>query len=108
MLRGRLLFANGFMLEFMEYLHEGKMDRKGEMIFRCDNAPHHSIATFPYHKHLPFAITESEERGILDVLSEVEVLISEGRASPKMSGEPSGLAVLPSLLRLLWPSWKDH
>jgi hypothetical protein len=85
MLRGRLLFADGLMLEFMEYLHEDSrlkyrfhlMDREGKMVFRYDNAPHHDIATFPHHKHLPFAIAESTEKGILDVLSEVEVLISE-------------------------------
>jgi hypothetical protein len=86
MLRGRLLFVDGSMLEFMEYLHEGirlkyrfhLMDRHGEMVFRYDNTPHHDIATFPHHKHLPSAIAESKEKGVLDVLSEVEVLISEG------------------------------
>ena len=86
MLRGRLLFVDGSMLEFMEYLHEGirlkyrfhLMDRYGEMVFRYDNAPHHDIATFPHHKHLQSAIVESKEKGFLDVLSEVEVLISEG------------------------------
>jgi hypothetical protein len=74
------------MLEFMEYLHEENrfkyrfhlIDRDGEMVFRYDNAPHHDIATFPHHKHLHSGIAESKEKGLLDVLSEVDVLISEG------------------------------
>ncbi len=47
------------------------------MIFRYDNAPHHNVSTFPHHKHLADSVVGSEERGIVDVLSEVEHLISK-------------------------------
>jgi hypothetical protein len=49
------------------------------MVFRYDNAPNHDIATFPHHKHLKSAIAESKEKGVLDVLSEVEVLILKAK-----------------------------
>lgn len=83
MLRGRLLFVDGSMLEFMEYLQRERrlkyrfhlIDREGRMIFRYDNAPHHNISTFPHHKHLADGVVGSEEIGIMDVLSEVERLI---------------------------------
>jgi hypothetical protein len=75
MLRGRLLFVDGSMLEFMEYLHKERrlkyrfhlIDKEGQMIFRYDNAPH--------HKHIADSVVESEERGIMVILSEVEHLI---------------------------------
>jgi hypothetical protein len=80
MLTGRLLFVDGSMLEFMEYLQGEErlkyrfhlMNKEGVMIFRYDNAPHHQISTFPHHKHLPDLVEESEEKCILDVLDEVE------------------------------------
>lgn len=86
MLRGRLLFVDGSMLEFMEYLHRERrlkyrfhlINKKGQMIFRYDNAPHHNVSTFPHHKHLADSVVESEERGIMDILSEVEHLIYKG------------------------------
>jgi hypothetical protein len=48
MLRGRLLFVDGAILEFMEYLQEENrlkyrfhlMDKQGNIVFRYDNAPH--------------------------------------------------------------------
>ena len=86
MLRGRLLFVDGSMLEFMEYLHRERrlkyrfhlIDKEGQMIFRYDNAPHHNVSTFPHHKHLADSVVGSEERGIMDILSEVEHLIYKG------------------------------
>jgi hypothetical protein len=71
MLRGRLLFVDGSMLEFMEYLHKEKrlkyrfhmIDREGEVVFRYDNAPHHDIATFPHHKHLPNCHSRIKRKG---------------------------------------------
>jgi len=63
MLRGRLLFVDGSMLEFMEYLQEENrlkyrfnflMDKEGNMVFRYDNAPHHKdVLSFPHHKTSP-------------------------------------------------------
>ncbi len=86
MLRGRLLFVDGSMLKFMEYLQEETrlkyrfhlMDKEGNMVFRYDNAPHHKdVSTFPRHKHLPNNVIESDDKGIMDVLDEVEILMSD-------------------------------
>ena len=83
MLRGRLLFVDGSTLEFMEYLQRDRrlkyrfhlIDKNGGMVFRYDNAPHHDNSTFPHHKHLADCVLESEEKGIMDILYEVEHLI---------------------------------
>lgn len=85
MLRGRLLLVDGSILEFMEYLQgEARlkyrfhlMDKRGEIRFRYDNAPHHNISTFPHHKHTPNGIVEAGERSFLDVLDEVEMLVMD-------------------------------
>lgn len=85
MLFGRLLFVDGSCLEFMEYLQEKNrlkyrfhlMDKEGNMVFRYDNAPHHKdVSSFPHHKHLPGNVAESEDKGIMDVLDEIEILMS--------------------------------
>ena len=84
MLRGRLLFVDGSMLEFMEYLQEENrlkyrfhlMDKEGNIVFRYDNAPHHKdVSSFPHHKHLPINVVESDEKGIMDILDEIEIMI---------------------------------
>lgn len=86
MIRGRRIFLDGSMLEFMEYLQEEKrlkyrfhlMDKEGNMLFRYDNAPHHKeISSFPHHKHLPDDVAESNDKGIMDVLDELEVSLSD-------------------------------
>jgi len=92
MLRGRLLFLDGSMLEFMEYLQEENrlkyrfhlMDKEGNMVFRYDNAPHHKdVSTFPHHKHLPGNVAESDDKGIMDVLDEIEILMSNAITANK-------------------------
>ena len=84
MIRGKMVFLNGYVLEFMEYVCIGKgrpkyrfhlMDKDGKLIFRYDNAPHCKVSTFPHHKHTPQGVEESKEVGILDVLNEVGILI---------------------------------
>ena len=84
MLSGRLLFVDGSMLEFMEYLQEENrlkyrfhlMDREGNMILRYDNAPHHKdVSSFPHHKHFPINVVETDEKGIMDILDEIEMMI---------------------------------
>ena len=40
---------------------------------RYDNAPHHEVSTFPHHKHLPGSVKGSKEKGIIEVLKEVEM-----------------------------------
>ena len=84
MLRGRLLFIDGSVLEFMEYLSKEErlkyrfhlMDEDGKMVFRYDNAPHHNVSTFPHHKHLPGSVVESESKGIIPVLDEAERMMA--------------------------------
>jgi len=82
-LRCRLLLVDGSILEFMEYLQGVARlkyrfhltDKRGEIRFRYDNAPHHNISTFPHHKHTPDGIVEVSERSFLDALDEVEMLV---------------------------------
>lgn len=53
------------------------MDKEGNMVFRYDNAPHHKdVSTFPHHKHLPNFVAESASKGLLDILDEIEILMS--------------------------------
>lgn len=89
MLSGRLLFVEGSMLEFMEYIKEENrlkyrfhmINKEGDMVFRYDNAPHHrDISSFPHHKHLPGNVSESNDKSIMDVLDEIEALISNATA----------------------------
>lgn len=88
MLRGKLLFLDGSLLEFMEYMSkDGRlkyrfhfMDKGGKMIFRYDNSPHHQISTFPHHKHIGDTVINSECKGLLEVIKEIEALVHEGRA----------------------------
>lgn len=84
MMRGRLLFIEGYVLDFMEYICIGKerpkyrfhlMDKDNKMIFRYDNAPHHKISTFPHHKHIHNKIEPSKEIGLKEVLEEVKTII---------------------------------
>ena len=84
MLRGKLLFVDGSMLEFMEYLQEENrlkyrfhlMDKEGNIVFRYDNAPHHKdVSSFPHHKHFPINVVETDEKGIMDILDEIEMMI---------------------------------
>lgn len=61
MIRGRLLFLGGYVLDFMEYVHIrierlkyrfNLSDNKGNMIFRYDNAAHHKdIPTSQTHAY---------------------------------------------------------
>jgi hypothetical protein len=45
------------------------------LIFRYDNAPHHSeIKTFPHHQHLPGKIIACNEPNLLQIFSEISRL----------------------------------
>lgn len=85
MIRGRLLFIDGSVLEFMEYINKEEplkyrfhlMDEGGRMIFRYDNAPHHHVSTYPHHKHVPEGVVGSKAVKIIEVLGEIEKLIVE-------------------------------
>ena len=52
------------------------MDKKGRMVFRYDNAPHHREApTFPHHKHLPNRVSPSTQPSLADILNEISAAI---------------------------------
>ena len=84
MVRGKLLFLGGNILNFMEYIQTGKekpkysfnfTDGKGNLIFRYDNAAHHrDIPTFPHHKHAGSLVYPSKEMALAEVISENAVI----------------------------------
>ena len=84
LIKGRILFIDGSALEFLEYLKGDTslkyrihyMDNDGALLFRYDNAPHHKVSTFPHHKHLPMDIIASHPPGLIDVIDEIEKIIS--------------------------------
>lgn len=85
MVKGRLLFMGGYLLDFMEYISFGKerlkyrfnlSDNESNLIFRYDNVPHHKdIISFPHHKHIGTKVEPSTEIGISQVISEIEIII---------------------------------
>ena len=86
-MKGRILFIDGSVLEFLEYLKGDArlkyrfhyMDDQGTLVFRYDNAPHHNVSTFPDHKHTPSEVIAASPRGVLDVIGEIEKLMSRSR-----------------------------
>ncbi len=84
-MRGRILFIDGSVLEFLEYLKGDArlkyrfhyMDDRGALVFRYDNAPHyHDVSTFPDHRHTPSEVIAASPRGLLDVIDEIEKFMS--------------------------------
>lgn len=79
---GSIIFENGYRLDFVEvknadikskvkYRYQ-YMDAANNLIFRYDNAPHHSgVETFPHHKHDRNKIRSANEPTLLDILLEV-------------------------------------
>ena len=88
LLHGNIMFKDGSTLEFLELVRETDkgLERlkyrfqyvKGdEFIFRYDNAPHHrEIETFPHHKHVGNDVLPSKEKNLLEVLEEIESMLS--------------------------------
>ena len=87
-IEARITFQDGSILMLFEFLRLVNdsvvrekyryhfMNQENVMIFRYDNAPHHSnISTFPYHKHVEEEILESYPIDIKDVLREIEYYI---------------------------------
>ena len=79
---GSIMFENGFGLDFVEVKNTDVkskikyryqyMNEKSEMVFRYDNAPHHSdIKTFPHHKHETDGVRASDEPSLSDVMTEI-------------------------------------
>lgn len=53
------------------------MDPQARLIFRYDNAYHHSqLKTYPHHKHCEETVVESMEPNLYDVLIEVQSVIN--------------------------------
>ena len=89
-IHGTIGMADGSTLQFLELItikEEGItrpkyrfyfMDSADKMIFRYDNAPHHSeVATYPHHKHIrgKEKPKQSKEIGLREVLAEIEGMI---------------------------------
>ncbi len=83
MISGVINFINNTELSFMELkntkiLEKIKykyhfMDNEKQLIFRYDNAKHHTeIATYPHHKHTSKEIKESNEPELIDILIEIQ------------------------------------
>ncbi|MFN7341200.1 MAG: DUF6516 family protein [Opitutia bacterium] len=79
---GSIIFENNHRLDFVEVknvevLNKIKyryhyMNDEQVMIFRYDNAPHHTnVSTFPHHKHEGENIRESVEPSLDQVLLEI-------------------------------------
>ncbi len=83
-IKGKILFIDGSVLEFLEYIKEDArlkyrfhyMDDKGTLVFRYDNAPHHDVSTFPDHKHIPNEVIAASPRELLDVIDEIEKMMA--------------------------------
>lgn len=82
--KARLIFHNGVILDFREFVllqanHVSKLSysyncRKQRLIFRYDNAPHHShLPGAPHHKHLGNGrVISSAEPTLKQILREIE------------------------------------
>ncbi|MFB6159419.1 MAG: DUF6516 family protein [Candidatus Nanohalobium sp.] len=83
---GKIVFANGYSLEFMEYSspenHDYRfhlMDESDNLVKRWDNAPHHEeLENFPFHVHVSEdKIEPDKQRELVSVLDEIEKIIVE-------------------------------
>lgn len=77
-----IIFEDEYRLDFVEVKQADKnskikyryqyMNPGNQLIFRYDNAPHHSdLPTFPHHKHIGEEAFESNEPSLEDVLLEI-------------------------------------
>ena len=87
-IEGEILFINNSRLAYFEFynLTESRvdcekyryqyMDSDNQLIFRYDNAPHHSeLSSSPHHKHVSSGVVESNPLHFAKVLKEVESVI---------------------------------
>lgn len=50
----------------------------GSLVFRYDQSPHYPmLATFPSHKHTHGGVVEAEPPDLMDVLSEIDIILYE-------------------------------
>jgi len=89
-LRGHLLIIDSSILEIAIFVTESRnkpsidkyrfhyMDNRGQMVFRYDNAPHHSeIGSHPHHKHTLDRIIPTTMPSLKDILNEITAVIIE-------------------------------
>lgn len=87
-IKGEIIFTDGSRLAVFQHvrLHETGllitdyryhyMTHDNRLIFRYDNAPHHSeIATFPHHKHLPSGVQSADMPDLKDILAETDLTV---------------------------------
>ena len=87
-LRGSFLFLDSSVLEIAIFVIETRyaltidkyrfhyMNPNGQMLFRYDNAPHHSeITSRPHHKHISDNVILAREPPLKDVLDEISAII---------------------------------
>ena len=80
---GNITFKDGSIFHFKEVILGNNrhyrfhyMDDRNNLISRWDTAPHHKdLKTFPYHVHLPDAVTGSKRVTLIDVLDKIENLV---------------------------------
>jgi hypothetical protein len=83
LLKGRLVFLNGSVLEFSEQLPTDRrkfrfhyMDAQKRLILRWDSAPHHQeLPTHPFHLHTPQGVREHPAITMMEVLEKTEAVI---------------------------------
>ena len=89
-LKGHLLIIDSSILEIAIFATESRntlsidkyrfhyMDSTGRMLFRYDNAPHHSeIDSHPHHKHALDKIIPTTMPSLTDILNEISAVIIE-------------------------------
>jgi len=81
-IKGRLVFVNGWTLDFREFKapdsHDYRfhlMDENNGLVRRWDSAPHHDVETSPFHVHIEDKVEPSKEKNMAEVLELVENLI---------------------------------
>ena len=89
-LKGHLIIIDSSILEIAIFATESRntlsidkyrfhyMDNTGQMLFRYDNAPHHSeIDSHPHHKHTLDKIIPTTMPSLTDILNEISAVIIE-------------------------------
>jgi hypothetical protein len=72
-------YVNINMERILRYTYSFHYFKENNLIFRCDNTPHHpQISSFPHHKHLPSGeAINCDEPDLVHILKEIEsILIS--------------------------------
>jgi hypothetical protein len=82
-IRGELVFVNGFRLDFREFespdIHDYRfqlMDEDDDLVRRWDTARHHEeLENFPFHVHKPEEVESSEELTSTEILEKTEEIV---------------------------------